>query len=92
MEKDEVTLTKLVEKVGIASDAILARLRVSPEYRQLKPRQQARMYVGIVGEGPAAVLLQLARLGKLDPDAARKVVRNPSRISAISQQVERLCT
>jgi hypothetical protein len=41
-----------------------------------------------LGEGPATVLLQLARAGKLDLDSARKVVRNPAEISAIARALE----
>jgi len=79
-EQEDASLEELVEKVRATSDAILTKLRFTPRYSRLKQRQQARLYAEIVGEGPAAVLLQLARLGKLDLESARAVVLKPSQI------------
>ena len=71
-----------------ASDAILAKLRFTPGYSQLKLRQQAKMYADMVGNGSSAVLMQMARLGKLDLESARKVIRNAAMIGDIAHQIE----
>ena len=86
--QDNAALVELIEKVQAASEAILAKLRFTPGYSQLKPRQQAKMYADIVGNGPSAVLMQMARLGKLDLESARKVVRNAARIGDIARQID----
>ncbi|HTX90390.1 MAG TPA: metallophosphoesterase [Anaerolineales bacterium] len=91
-EQDNAALNELVERVEASSDAILSKLRLSPRYNQLNPRQQARMYADIVGDGPAAVLLQMARLGKLNVESAQKVVRNTALISDFTRQVDVLRT
>ena len=87
-EQDNATLAELIEKVEAANESALAKLRSAPGYSQLKPRQQAKMYADIVGDGPSAVLMQMARTGKLDPESARKVVRNVAMISDIVHQIE----
>lgn len=89
-EQDNAALVELVEKVEAASQAILSKLRFSPGYSKLKPRLQAKMYAGIVGEGPAAILLQMARLGRLDLESARRVVRHSALINEVAQQLEDL--
>jgi hypothetical protein len=46
------------------------------------------MYAEAVGEGPAAVLLQLARLGKLDLESARKIVRSAALVNDVDRQID----
>ncbi|PJH75869.1 MAG: hypothetical protein CO064_04265 [Anaerolineae bacterium CG_4_9_14_0_8_um_filter_58_9] len=91
-EQDSAALAELIERVEAASAAILAKLRFTPRYSKLKPRQQARMYAEMVGDVPSAILMQMARLGKLDLESARKVVRNAARISDIARLVDELDT
>jgi serine/threonine protein phosphatase 1 len=87
-EQDNAALAELIEKAQAASDAILAKLRFTPGYSQLEPRQQAKMYANLVGNGSSAVLMQIARLGKLDLESARKVIRNVAMIGEIVHQIE----
>jgi len=87
-DQDNAALAELIEKVQAASDAILAKLRFTPGYSQLKLRQQAKMYADMVGNGSSAVLMQMARLGKLDLESARKVTRNAAMIGDIAHQIE----
>jgi hypothetical protein len=89
-DQEYAALAELTERVETASQAILAKLRFSRRYSKLKPRQQAKVYAEVVGTGPAAVLMQLARLGRLDLESARKVVRNVARISDIARKVDEL--
>jgi hypothetical protein len=43
----------------------------------ITPRQQGKRYAENAGTGMFASLMQLARLGKLDTEAARKIVKEP---------------
>ena len=87
-EHDNATLAELIEKVQAASKAVLAKLQFTPGFSQLEPRQQAKMYTDLVGNGSSAVLMQMARLGKLDLESAQKVIRNAALISDIAHQIE----
>ena len=87
-EQDNAALAELIEKAQAASDAILAKLQFTPGFSQLEPRQQAKMYTDLVGNGSSAVLMQMARLGKLDLESARKVIRNAAMIGDIAHQIE----
>ncbi len=89
-EQDNAALAELIERVKTASESILARLRFTPRYGQLKPRQQAKAYAEMVGNGSSAVLMQMARLGKLNLESARKVVRNAALISDIARRIDEL--
>jgi serine/threonine protein phosphatase 1 len=85
---NNIALIELIEKVEVVSEVIIAKLRFSRRYNKLKPRQQAKMYAEVVGEGPRAILLQMARVGKLDLEAARKIVRKVELISNITRQID----
>ncbi len=87
-EQDNAALAELIERVQGESEAILAKLRFTPRYRKLSSRRQAQAYAQMVGDGPLAVLLQMARVGKLDLESARKAIRNARRIGALTQQLD----
>ncbi|HUH98323.1 MAG TPA: metallophosphoesterase family protein [Anaerolineales bacterium] len=89
-EQDHAALEELIKKTKAANQTILARLRLSPRYNGLNSRQQAKLYAEMAGDGPAAVLLQMARLGKLDLESARRVVRGAARITEIARQLDEL--
>jgi len=76
-EQDELALARLIEKVRQAHRVLLDRVRFLPGYVDLSPREQAKRYAAGAGRGPWAVLLQLARLGALNVDAARRVLKTP---------------
>ena len=63
-EAEEIALTHLIEKVYQATEAILRDLQSNPAYADLRPREQARLFGGTVGNDKLATLLQLARVGK----------------------------
>lgn len=88
LDQDKAALVDLIEKAEAVHEVILSRLRFTPRYGKLKPRQQAKMYAEAVGKGPAAVLLQLAHLGKLDFESAREVVRSATVINDIDRQID----
>ncbi len=89
-EQDNAALAELIETVETAREVILAKLRSMPGYNNLAPRQQAMLYSKIVGNGPQAVLMQMARMGNLDLESARKVVHQPAQIDGIARQVDEL--
>ena len=91
-EQDDNALAELIETVETAKEAILAKLRFAPRYNKLKQRQQAMLYSKIVGDGPQAVLMQMARVGKLDLGSARKVVQQSAWIGSIARQVDEIRT
>jgi serine/threonine protein phosphatase 1 len=89
-EQENAALVELIERATSASEVFLARLQSTPGYDELKPRQQAMLYAEIAGDGLAAVLLQMARVGKLNPDSARNVVRKAAFISDTVSQINQL--
>jgi hypothetical protein len=89
-EEENAVLVELIEKAKSASEVILTRLRGTAGYEELKPRQQAMLYAEIAGEGLAATLLQMARVGKLEPESFRKVIRKAALISDTASQIDRL--
>jgi len=89
-EEDDAALQELIEKVIAVNQAILAKLRRSPRYIRLTSRQQAKDYAGLAGEGPGLALLQMARLGKLDHQSARRAVRSAAQIPEIALQLDEL--
>jgi serine/threonine protein phosphatase 1 len=74
---DELLLDKLVVQAKSANETLLARLQREPDFSELTPRQQGKRYAENAGAGMFASLMQLARLGKLDTEAARKIVKEP---------------
>ncbi len=89
-EQDNIALAELIEKVEAAHQTVLAKLQLSAGYKELIPRQQAKLYADMVGNGPAAALMQKARVGNLDLESARKVVKSATRIEEIARQVDEL--
>ena len=76
--QDLAQLDALLDKVQQASQILLAQAQASPGYDELTPRQQARLYASLAGPGAFSNLLQLARLGILQPERARQMLRNPA--------------
>ncbi len=66
---------------------LLARLRSTPGFSELTPRAQAKLYAAEIGKGKLANLLQLARLGKLDLEMGRKILKDPGEIQKLSPMV-----
>jgi len=89
-EQDNIALAELIEKVEAANQTVLAKLQSSAGYNQLNPRQQAQMYADMAGKEPAAILMQKARLGNLDLEAARKVVKSATQIEEIGRQFDEM--
>ena len=83
LEQDNLALTQLIEKVEQANLSLLARVQASLGYIELPPRQQARLYSAQAGQGPFANLMQLARLGQLEPERARKMLRDPAAVQRL---------
>jgi hypothetical protein len=75
--QDDLLLAGLMEKARSANDSLLAWLQLEPDFIELAPRQQGKRYAENAGAGMYASLMQLARLGKLDIESARKVVKEP---------------
>jgi serine/threonine protein phosphatase 1 len=73
--QDELLLVQLVEKARQAHADLLAQL---PGFAEMTPDEQSARYAEKAGRGPFASLLHLARLGKLDAESARKVVKEPN--------------
>lgn len=89
-EEENAVLAELIERAKSASEIILARLQDTSGYDELKPRQQAMRYAEMAGNGLSAILLQMARVGKLNPDSARNVVRKAAFISDTVSQINQL--
>lgn len=86
--EDEAVLLDMISRVQTIRDALLHELQSEPDYADLPSRQQALRYGERAGSGPVGALLQLARLGKLDRDRARRVVKSPSALPDLLRQIE----
>jgi serine/threonine protein phosphatase 1 len=76
-DEDNVALAQLIEKARQANKNLLDKIRSAQGFSELSPRKQAKLYAAEAGKGPFATLMQLARLGKLDPESARRLLKNP---------------
>ena len=85
-QQDEWALGQLIEKVRQANASLSARLSSTPGFAELSARQQAKLYAFEAGPGIFATLMQLARLNKLDLEAARRILKEPSEVQKILDQ------
>jgi len=85
-QQDELALGLLIEKVRQANASMLARLVSTPGFADLSARQQAKLYAFEAGPGAFATLMQLARVNKLDLDAARRILKEPGEVQKIAAQ------
>jgi hypothetical protein len=83
--QDDLFLMQLIEKVRQANDALLALLQSTPDFSELTPRLQAKLYAARAeaGKGKLANLMQLARLNKLDLDTGRKILKDPGEVQKL---------
>lgn len=80
-------LNLLFEKLQEANHDLLERVQALPDFMDRAPRQQAKLYSELVGQGTVANLLHLARLGKLDIDKIRTIVRDPGQVSLLINRI-----
>ncbi len=76
-EADNQTLEKLIRKIEVLNQVVMSRLEATPTYEKMSRRQQAKLFKAEVGDGSYGRLMQMARAGTLDPDRARKALRDP---------------
>ncbi len=83
--QDDLSLMQLIEKVRQANDALLTLLQSTPDYYELTPRLQAKLYAARAeaGKGKFANLMQLARLNKLDLEMGRKILKDPKEVQRL---------
>ena len=81
--QDDLALAQLLERARDANEKLLARLQSAAGYAEQTPRQQAKLYASEAGFGAFANLMQLARLEKLDLDAARRMLKEPGEVQTL---------
>jgi hypothetical protein len=83
--QDDLDLMRLIEKVRQANDTLLALLQSTPDFSELTPRLQAKLYAARAeaGKGKFANLMQLARLNKLDLEMGRKILKDPKEVQRL---------
>ena len=86
-EVEERALIDLIRKIYQANETILRELQLNPAYADSNPRGQARLFGNLAGNGKLATLLQLARLGKLDAELARKILKNPNELREMIKKI-----
>ena len=79
-DQDDLALAQLIEKASDANEKLLDKIRSMQEFSELSPRQQSKLYAAEAGKGPFATLMQLARLGKLDIETARRLLKDPETV------------
>ncbi len=82
-EQDDQALLQLIEWIQRDTLDLLARLQSIPGFSELTPRAQAKLYAAETGKGKRANLLQLARLGKLDLELGRKILKDPKELQKL---------
>jgi hypothetical protein len=76
-DQNNLALAQLIENARQANENLLDKIRSTPDFSELSSRQQAKLYAAEAGKGPFAILMHLARLGKLDMESARRLLKNP---------------
>ena len=89
-EADDKRLNDFIAQVYQGSEAILHDLQSDPTYADLRPREQARLFGQQAGTDRLATLLQLARLGKLNPELARQILKTPDELDAAIKKLQSL--
>lgn len=82
-KQDDQALLQLIEWIQRDNVDLLARLQSIPGFFELTPRTQAKLYAAETGKGKRANLLQLARLGKLDLELGRKILKDPKELQKL---------
>lgn len=86
---DEDLLDQLLAHAAGEHERVLALLHTDPSFATLTPREQARAYTLAIGKTPLAPLLHRFRLGALDREALRRVLRTPQRAREMAAAMER---
>lgn len=86
-EAQNQELNLLFEMLQEANRRLMVRIQTQPGFMDRPSRQQAKLYSELVGQGAVANLLHLVRLGKLDIDKIRTIVRDPGQVSLLIQKV-----
>ena len=80
-EESEQILEKITELAQAESRRVLGELQNNPGFSELTPRQQAKAYATAAGrEMPWSALLNLARIGEINPDASRRLFKSDAEI------------
>lgn len=87
-DDEELLLGTLIERAYQVSETIMQRVGSMPGFADMTPRAQTRLYGAQIKDGTLLSILHLARLGKLNADLARKVVRTPSALQLMIQMIE----
>ena len=89
-EAEENVLATLLAQVEETCTSILFHLQAEPGYADLSSRKQAQCFGERAGTGTTATLLQLARVGKLDAEIARRLLWNSGRLPGVLHDLEKL--
>jgi len=81
-------LEDLVGQVRRLSGSILSALEAEPGYEGLSPRARALRFGERAQGGRLGMLLQLARLGRLEPGLARKLLARPQNLDALRDALQ----
>jgi len=84
-EQDDLALMQLIEDIKLANDTLLTLLQSTPDFSELTPRLQAKLYAARAeaGKGKLANLMQLARINKLDLEMGRKILKDPGEVQKL---------
>jgi serine/threonine protein phosphatase 1 len=86
-EADDTRLHDFIAQVSQTSAAILHELQSDPTYADLRPREQARLFGQQAGTDRLATLLHLARVGKLNTEVARQILKAPAELDVMIKQL-----
>jgi hypothetical protein len=86
-EDSERSLDLIFDFVQAESKRLLTELENTPGFHQLTSRQQAKAYAETVSESPIEAFFQLARLGKLSKERARRILREAEQVEIMMEQL-----
>lgn len=89
-ETQNQDLTLLLKALQDANQRLMERMHTLPGFMEMSPRQQAKLFSELVGQGIAANLLHLTRLGKLNLDLLRTLVRDPEQVSMVINKIREI--
>jgi serine/threonine protein phosphatase 1 len=83
-------LRDVITIINKKATEIMQTLLSDPTYADLPARKQANLFSERTGTGKDATLLHLARLGQLNEESARKVLKSPDKLKDLLSRFDRI--
>lgn len=82
-------LREVITIINMKAAEIIQTLLDDPAFADLSARKQANLFSERAGTGKDAILLHLARLGRLNEESARKILKSPGMLKDLLSRFDR---